>query len=39
MRFMGDQAKLKNQNEVECIYEILQVCDLSLGKALKQQWD
>ncbi|XP_065549738.1 myosin XVB isoform X2 [Lathamus discolor] len=26
MRFMGDQAKLKNQNEVECIYEILQLC-------------
>uniref|UniRef100_A0A8C6JJF0 Uncharacterized protein n=1 Tax=Melopsittacus undulatus TaxID=13146 RepID=A0A8C6JJF0_MELUD len=25
MRFMGDQAKLKNQNEVECIYEILQI--------------
>ncbi|XP_057279914.1 myosin XVB [Pezoporus wallicus] len=26
MRFMGDQAKLKNQNEVECVYEILQLC-------------
>ncbi|XP_061222898.1 myosin XVB isoform X2 [Neopsephotus bourkii] len=26
MRFMGDQAKLKNQNDVECIYEILQLC-------------
>ncbi|KAK4811861.1 hypothetical protein QYF61_012279 [Mycteria americana] len=26
MRFMGDQSKLKNQNEVECIYEILQLC-------------
>ncbi|KFR17458.1 Unconventional myosin-XV, partial [Opisthocomus hoazin] len=26
MRFMGDQPKLKNQNEVECIYEILQLC-------------
>ncbi|KAM4674844.1 myosin XVB [Amazona ochrocephala] len=26
MRFMGDQAKLKNQNEVECIFEILQLC-------------
>uniref|UniRef100_A0A8C0E9P7 MyTH4 domain-containing protein n=1 Tax=Bubo bubo TaxID=30461 RepID=A0A8C0E9P7_BUBBB len=23
MRFMGDQSKLKNQNEVNCIYEIL----------------
>ncbi|XP_063208561.1 myosin XVB [Chroicocephalus ridibundus] len=26
MRFMGDQSKLKNQNEVECICEILQLC-------------
>ncbi|XP_069655172.1 myosin XVB [Haliaeetus albicilla] len=26
MRFMGDQSKLKDQNEVECIYEILQLC-------------
>ncbi|XP_037267973.1 myosin XVB isoform X2 [Falco rusticolus] len=26
MRFMGDQPKLKNQNEAECIYEILQLC-------------
>ncbi|XP_067164648.1 myosin XVB isoform X2 [Apteryx mantelli] len=26
MRFMGDQPKLKNQNEVGCIYEILQLC-------------
>ncbi|XP_069728703.1 myosin XVB [Phaenicophaeus curvirostris] len=26
MRFMGDQPKLKNQTEVECIYEILQLC-------------
>ncbi|NXT55221.1 MYO15 protein, partial [Pluvianellus socialis] len=26
MRFMGDQSKLKNQKEVECIYEILQLC-------------
>ncbi|KAK2528471.1 hypothetical protein Q9233_007442 [Columba guinea] len=26
MRFMGDQPKLKNQNDVECIYEILQLC-------------
>ncbi|XP_030361648.1 myosin XVB isoform X2 [Strigops habroptila] len=26
MQFMGDQAKLKNQNEVERIYEILQLC-------------
>ncbi|KFQ92677.1 Unconventional myosin-XV, partial [Nipponia nippon] len=26
MRLMGDQSKLKNQNEVECIYEILQLC-------------
>ncbi|XP_074745220.1 myosin XVB [Strix uralensis] len=26
MRFMGDQSKLKNQNEVNCIYEILQLC-------------
>ncbi|KFO84812.1 Unconventional myosin-XV, partial [Buceros rhinoceros silvestris] len=26
MRFMGDQSKLKNQNDVECIYEILQLC-------------
>ncbi|KFQ26802.1 Unconventional myosin-XV, partial [Mesitornis unicolor] len=26
MRFMGDLAKLKKQNEVECIYEILQLC-------------
>ncbi|XP_050764616.1 myosin XVB [Gymnogyps californianus] len=26
MRFMGDQSKLKNQNEAECIYEILQLC-------------
>ncbi|KFQ84454.1 Unconventional myosin-XV, partial [Phoenicopterus ruber ruber] len=26
MRFMGDQSKLRNQNEVECIYEILQLC-------------
>uniref|UniRef100_A0A8C4UVI0 MyTH4 domain-containing protein n=1 Tax=Falco tinnunculus TaxID=100819 RepID=A0A8C4UVI0_FALTI len=30
MRFMGDQPKLKNQNEVECIYEILQ--ELSYSK-------
>ncbi|KFP90289.1 Unconventional myosin-XV, partial [Apaloderma vittatum] len=26
MQFMGDQSKLKKQNEVECIYEILQLC-------------
>ncbi|KFV06084.1 Unconventional myosin-XV, partial [Tauraco erythrolophus] len=26
MRFMGDHSKLKNQNEVECISEILQLC-------------
>ncbi|XP_009322885.1 PREDICTED: unconventional myosin-XV [Pygoscelis adeliae] len=26
MQFMGDQSKLKNQNEAECIYEILQLC-------------
>ncbi|KAM9371432.1 myosin XVB [Phaethornis superciliosus] len=26
MRFMGDQSKLRKQNEVECIYEILQLC-------------
>ncbi|XP_032858325.2 myosin XVB [Tyto alba] len=26
MRFMGDQSKLKNQNEVDCIYEILKLC-------------
>ncbi|CAM9695389.1 unnamed protein product [Bubo scandiacus] len=26
MRFMGDQSKLKNQNEVNCIYEILKLC-------------
>ncbi|XP_074777967.1 myosin XVB [Athene noctua] len=26
MRFMGDQSKLKNQNEINCIYEILQLC-------------
>ncbi|KAM6403474.1 myosin XVB [Rhynochetos jubatus] len=26
MRLMGDQPKLKNQNDVECIYEILQLC-------------
>ncbi|XP_052664871.1 myosin XVB [Harpia harpyja] len=26
MQFMGDQSKLKDQNEVECIYEILQLC-------------
>ncbi|XP_010224456.1 PREDICTED: unconventional myosin-XV-like [Tinamus guttatus] len=26
MRFMGDHPKLKNQNEVECIFEILQLC-------------
>uniref|UniRef100_A0A663LRT3 Myosin XVB n=1 Tax=Athene cunicularia TaxID=194338 RepID=A0A663LRT3_ATHCN len=32
MRFMGDQSKLKKQNEINCIYEILQVCDLPLGK-------
>lgn len=31
MRFMGDQPKLKNQNDVECIYEILQVCDGNEG--------
>uniref|UniRef100_A0A8D0KWC8 Myosin XVB n=1 Tax=Strix occidentalis caurina TaxID=311401 RepID=A0A8D0KWC8_STROC len=36
MRFMGDQSKLKNQNEVNCIYEILQVCDLPLGKVLNR---
>uniref|UniRef100_A0A8B9SBH3 MyTH4 domain-containing protein n=1 Tax=Apteryx owenii TaxID=8824 RepID=A0A8B9SBH3_APTOW len=36
MRFMGDQPKLKNQNEVGCIYEILQVCDLPLGKVLNR---
>lgn len=39
MRFMGDQSKLKDQNEVECIYEILQVCELPLGKVLKHQWE
>lgn len=39
MRFMGDQSKLKNQNDIECIYEILQVCDLPLGKVLKHQWE
>ncbi|XP_068007620.1 myosin XVB [Melanerpes formicivorus] len=26
MQFMGDQPKLKNQKEAECIYEILQLC-------------
>ncbi|XP_026717083.1 myosin XVB [Athene cunicularia] len=26
MRFMGDQSKLKKQNEINCIYEILQLC-------------
>ncbi|KAM6050180.1 myosin XVB [Theristicus caerulescens] len=26
MRLMGDQSKLKNQNEVGCIYAILQLC-------------
>ncbi|XP_042635785.1 myosin XVB [Catharus ustulatus] len=26
MRFMGDQPKHKHQNEVQCIYEILQLC-------------
>ncbi|KFU93391.1 Unconventional myosin-XV, partial [Chaetura pelagica] len=26
MRFMGDQPKLKHQNEAQCIYEILQLC-------------
>uniref|UniRef100_A0A8C3J0S4 MyTH4 domain-containing protein n=2 Tax=Calidris pygmaea TaxID=425635 RepID=A0A8C3J0S4_9CHAR len=26
MRFMGDQSKLKNQNDIECISEILQLC-------------
>ncbi|KFP33552.1 Unconventional myosin-XV, partial [Colius striatus] len=26
MRFMGDQSKPKNQNEIDCIYEILQLC-------------
>ncbi|KAM6245291.1 myosin XVB [Porphyrio hochstetteri] len=26
MQFMGDKSKLKNQNEVGCIYEILQLC-------------
>jgi len=36
---MGDQPKLKNQNEVECIYEILQVCDFPPGKVLKHQWE
>uniref|UniRef100_A0A8C9L1Z9 MyTH4 domain-containing protein n=1 Tax=Pavo cristatus TaxID=9049 RepID=A0A8C9L1Z9_PAVCR len=28
MRFMGDQPKLKNQDDAQCVYEILQVCDL-----------
>uniref|UniRef100_A0A8B9I9Y0 MyTH4 domain-containing protein n=1 Tax=Anser brachyrhynchus TaxID=132585 RepID=A0A8B9I9Y0_9AVES len=37
MRFMGDQPKSKNQNDVQCILEILQVCDLPLGKVLKCQ--
>ncbi|KFZ68022.1 Unconventional myosin-XV, partial [Podiceps cristatus] len=26
MCFMGDQSKLRNQNEIKCIYEILQLC-------------
>ncbi|XP_064007807.1 myosin XVB [Pogoniulus pusillus] len=26
MQFMGDQPKNKNQNDVECIYEILKLC-------------
>lgn len=38
MQFMGDQPKSKNQNDVECIYQILKVCDLPLGKVLKHQW-
>uniref|UniRef100_A0A8C3UIQ3 Myosin XVB n=1 Tax=Catharus ustulatus TaxID=91951 RepID=A0A8C3UIQ3_CATUS len=31
MRFMGDQPKHKHQNEVQCIYEILQVCRVPQG--------
>ena len=26
MRFMGDQPKLKNQDDAQCVYEILQLC-------------
>jgi len=37
MRFMGDQPKLKNQDDAQCVYEILQVCDLPLGQVLKHQ--
>uniref|UniRef100_A0A8C3NQX7 Uncharacterized protein n=1 Tax=Geospiza parvula TaxID=87175 RepID=A0A8C3NQX7_GEOPR len=36
MRFMGDQPKHKHQAEVQCIYEILQVCELPLGKVQKE---
>uniref|UniRef100_A0A669QD59 MyTH4 domain-containing protein n=1 Tax=Phasianus colchicus TaxID=9054 RepID=A0A669QD59_PHACC len=32
MRFMGDQPKLRNQDDAQCVYEILQVCDFYLGK-------
>lgn len=32
MRFMGDQPKHKHQAEVQCIYEILQVCELPWEK-------
>uniref|UniRef100_A0A8C0UUE8 FERM domain-containing protein n=1 Tax=Cyanistes caeruleus TaxID=156563 RepID=A0A8C0UUE8_CYACU len=39
MRFMGDQPKHKHQAEVQCIYEILQVCELLLGKEQKHQWE
>lgn len=39
MRFMGDQPKHKHQTEVQCIYEILQVCELPLGKVQKHQWE
>ncbi|PKU38222.1 unconventional myosin-xv-like [Limosa lapponica baueri] len=36
MRFMGDQSKLKNQNDVECIYEILQVAKEVLQEICEQ---